>query len=263
VIASDSVGFCTFVGLPPLTTTRLPRCALLLAALVALLLAAPSPAAARDPLVPGPTAKRAYTAKIVIRTAARSEPGGGMVVRRLATRARWSHGPNRLLVLESAYDRWYRLWLRVALPGRPNGLSGWVNSDHVQLRTTPWRITVNTTRRVASVYKRGRLMRRFAVVVGAPGTTTPEGLFAVSERQATGRPGGFTGSWVLALTARSSTLENYAGGPGVTALHGRGGASLRDPLGTARSHGCVRISNRHIAWLARVAGPGTPVRIFG
>ena len=68
---------------------------------------------------------------------------------------------------------------------------------------------------------------------------------------------------MLALTARSSTLENYAGGPGVTALHGRAGASLLDPLGTARSHGCVRIENRVITWLARVAAPGTPVSIRG
>ena len=220
-------------------------------------------AAVREPLVPGPGARLSYTAKIVVPTAARTNPGGGSVMRRLATHSRWSRGPNRLLVLESAYDRWYRLWLRVALPGRPNGVSGWVDADHVQLRSTPWRIMVNTSARVASVYRSGRLVRRFGVVVGAPGTSTPEGQFAVAERQATGRPDGFTGPWVLALTARSSTLENYAGGPGVTALHGRGGASLGDPLGTARSHGCVRIDNTVIRWLASIAGPGTPVRIFG
>jgi hypothetical protein len=40
-----------------------------------------------------------------------------------------------------------------------------------------------------------------------------------------------------------------------------GGASLRDPLGSARSHGCIRIGNRAVAWLARRALPGTPVDI--
>lgn len=227
------------------------------------LLALPSLASARAPLVPGPTAKAAWTAKIVVRTYARTDPGGGQTVRALATRSQWSHGPNRLLVLESAYDRDFKLWLRVALPGRPNGLSGWVSEDHVQLRKTPWRIVVNTKARAVSVYRSGKLQRRFGVVVGAPGTTTPEGLFAVAERQKQRNPNGFVGPWVLALTARSSTLENYAGGPGVTALHGRAGASLLDPLGTARSHGCVRMDNANIVWLARVAGPGTPVEIFG
>lgn len=229
----------------------------------ALLLALPAIASARDPLVPRPTARAAYTAKIVVPTVARSEPGRGMIVQLLATRARWSHGVNRLLILESAYDRHDRVWLRVVLPGRPNGVSGWISIDHVLVGRTPWRVVVNTTSRLASVYRGGRLAKRFRVVVGAPGTPTPEGLFAVAERQATGDPNTFTGPWVLALTARSSTLENYAGGPGVTALHGRGGASLLDPLGTARSHGCVRISNRVITWLARVAAPGTPVLIHG
>ena len=76
-------------------------------------------------------------------------------------------------------------------------------------------------------------------------------------------PGAATqvGSWVLHLTAFSNVLENYGGGPGRVAIHGRGGASLADPLGTARSHGCVRIANADVAWLARTVAPGTPVRI--
>jgi lipoprotein-anchoring transpeptidase ErfK/SrfK len=38
-------------------------------------------------------------------------------------------------------------------------------------------------------------------------------------------------------------LDDYGGGPGRVAIHGRAGASLLDPLGTARSHGCIRIDN--------------------
>jgi lipoprotein-anchoring transpeptidase ErfK/SrfK len=45
------------------------------------------------------------------------------------------------------------------------------------------------------------------------------------------------------------------------AIHGRGGASLRDPLGSARSHGCIRIPNRAVEWLARRVVPGTPVDV--
>jgi lipoprotein-anchoring transpeptidase ErfK/SrfK len=43
--------------------------------------------------------------------------------------------------------------------------------------------------------------------------------------------------------------------------YGGGGASLGDPLGSARSHGCVRITNRAVAWLARRVRLGTPVQI--
>ena len=141
----------------------------------------------------------------------------------------------------------------------PNGLSGWVSEDHVQLRATPWRIVVNTSSRVASVYRSGRLARRFGVVVGAPGTTTPEGLFAVAERQKQPNPNGFVGPWVLALTARSSTLENYAGGPGVTALHGRGGSQ---PARPAR-HGALPRLRPHGQREHHVAGPRRRARDAG
>ena len=72
---------------------------------------------------------------------------------------------------------------------------------------------------------------------------------------------GFLGPWVLQLTAFSDVLDNYGGGPGRVAIHGRGGTSLDDPLGTARSHGCVRIDNTNVTWLAHTVVPGTPVRI--
>jgi len=111
------------------------------------------------------------------------------------------------------------------------------------------------------VYRDGRLVRSFRAVVGAPATPTPVGLFAVYELDRQADPSGFLGPWVVQLTAFSNVLESFGGGPGRVALHGRGGSSLNDPLGSARSHGCVRIDNSNVAWLARVAVPGTPVRI--
>ena len=56
-------------------------------------------------------------------------------------------------------------------------------------------------------------------------------------------------------------LDDYGGGPGRVAIHGRGAASLADPLGSARSHGCIRVDNAAIRFLARVLVPGVPVRI--
>jgi lipoprotein-anchoring transpeptidase ErfK/SrfK len=53
----------------------------------------------------------------------------------------------------------------------------------------------------------------------------------------------------------------FDGGDGQVALHGRGGASLLDPLGSARSHGCVRLANGAIDWIAGHVPVGAPVRI--
>ena len=56
-------------------------------------------------------------------------------------------------------------------------------------------------------------------------------------------------------------LDDYGGGPGRVALHGRGGASLLDPLGSAASHGYVRVDSGQAAWLSRVLRPGVPVTV--
>lgn len=79
------------------------------------------------------------------------------------------------------------------------------------------------------------------------------------------RPADFFGAWVIGLTAHSDVLAHFDGGDGRVGMHGRGGASLRDPLGTARSHGCIRLANADISTLVRLVGaaqlPGVPVRV--
>jgi lipoprotein-anchoring transpeptidase ErfK/SrfK len=166
-----------------------------------------------------------------------------------------------LLVL-AARERAGRCWVRVRLPSRPNTASGWVNAERLELSSTNWRLVVHRGSRRLDVLRHGRLVRRVAIVVGAPLTPTPRGLFAVAGAWEW-RPRDFLGAWVLTLTAHSDVLQHFDGGDGRVALHGRGGASLADPLGSARSHGCVRIANSAISWLARTIGhwqlPGTPV----
>lgn len=200
-------------------------------------------------------------ARIVAVTPVRPRAGAGPILRLLPTRTSWSGEPQQLLVLGDGPARDGRRWLRVRLPGRPNGSSGWIRRDAVVLRRDPWSIDVSLSRRTVRVFRDGRLVRRLGAVVGAPATPTPTGLFAVYELNAQPDPNGFLGPWALQLTAFSTVLERYGGGPGRVAIHGRGGVSLRDPLGTARSHGCVRVDNSEVRWLARTIPPGTPVRI--
>jgi lipoprotein-anchoring transpeptidase ErfK/SrfK len=94
--------------------------------------------------------------------------------------------------------------------------------------------------------------------VGKPSTPTPTGRFFVEEtvQMAPGHPGG---PFALALSARSNTLREFEGGPGQIALHGRN--NLGGMLGTAASHGCVRLATASIDWLAARIGPGTPTTI--
>lgn len=245
-------------------------CALVAAAWVGLLLLASGASAAADALdagaagraqVSGPTAKRAWIANLVTGADARRKPGRGRVVMRVRKRARWNGGPVGLLVLASREARDGSEWLKVRLPKRPNGRSGWIPADVARLETTPWRIVIRLRKRRVVVRKRGRVRFRTRAVIGAPLTPTPRGLFAVAERVKQPDPKGFLGPWALLVTGYSDTLRRFDGGPGQTAIHGRDGASLADPLGSARSRGCVRIRNQPVRRLARIAREGTPVKI--
>ena len=231
------------------------RRALIAGAMLIALSAAPARAATPA----APTAKLAYTAKVMIATNVFKLPGKSIKTR-LPTHAQWGGGPNVLLVLDTRNYKG-KTWLRVALPDRPNGSSGWIREDFVRLSTSRWRVTIDRDSHLVTVYSDGRKQRSFLSVIGAPATPTPRGLYAIYEKLAQPNPKGFLGPWALHLTAFSNVLLNYGGGPGRVAIHGRAGTSLADPLGTSRSHGCIRVEDPNIIWMARVVPLGTPVLI--
>jgi lipoprotein-anchoring transpeptidase ErfK/SrfK len=236
----------------------------LLTAVCALaLVAAPAAASSRatEAIVPGPTLAKAWTAEIKVSTVARTKPDAGGVVAPVSTSAPWSGGRNQLLVLGSKHDSKGRTWLHVELPRRPNGSTGWMLADFARVSPTPYRVVVSLGNRTLSLYRAGKLVKTVQSVVGAPGTPTPTGMYAISTAVRQPDPGGFYGPWVLHLNAFSDVLRQFEGGPGTIGIHGRAGASLNTPLGTAGSHGCVRIDNDVVSLLARVAQPGTPVVI--
>jgi hypothetical protein len=219
-------------------------------------------AAPQHGLVPGPPGRdAAWTARLISPVAALSAPVSGRLIERQSDFGSWSGGPVQLLVLSTRTGSDGQLWLRVLLPLRPNGTSAWIPAASTNLRPTAWRIVISTERRTVSVFQNGNRLRTFRAVVGAPKTPTPHGQFAVYEHAPLADPKGFFGPWALHLTALSNALRRYDGGPGRIAIHGRGGASLRDPLGTARSHGCIRISNAAIRFLAAHVPDGAPVEV--
>lgn len=229
-----------------------------------LVLPVPVPAAQAPPpadlLAISSGARPATIAKLMTAAPALSQPGGGELVERLDTSVRPGGGPTSLLVLDRATVGGAE-WLRVLLPQRPNGATGWIPSALTRLSSTPWKIVITVRERRVDVYRGGRVVRSFKAVVGAPATPTPSGLFAILERIPLTDQDGFYGPWILTITGHSNVLDTFQGGDGRVAIHGRGGSSLLDPLGSARSHGCVRIDNEAIRWLAGIAQPGTPVEV--
>jgi lipoprotein-anchoring transpeptidase ErfK/SrfK len=169
--------------------------------------------------------------------------------------------PQTLLVLRRTRGPEGAQWLLVRLDVRPNGRAAWIYADDTVVHLDPWRIEVSRAQRRLRVYLRGRLQRVFRVVVGKPSTPTPGGLFAINAELLQADRHDFLGAWVMPLTAHSEVLKSFDGGDGQVALHGRGGESLKDPLGSARSHGCVRLANASIGWIALHVPVGTPVRI--
>jgi lipoprotein-anchoring transpeptidase ErfK/SrfK len=149
-------------------------------------------------------------------------------------------------------------WLQVMLPGRPDGSTGWISQQDTRGLVTAWAIVVDLATRHVSVYSDGRRIRSFQAVVGKPSTPTPTGQFFVEEtlQMAPTEPGG---PFALALSARSNVLQEFEGGPGQIAIHGRD--NLGGTLGSAASHGCIRLATASIDWLATRIGPGTPVTI--
>lgn len=151
-----------------------------------------------------------------------------------------------------------RAWVHVRLPGRPNGHQGWIPTAQTRRTATEWRITVSLTSRLVTVSHGRNTIRKFHAIIGKRSTPTPRGKFFIEEALALA-PSAPGGPYALATSARSNVLQEFEGGPGQIALHGTN--NLVGALGTAASHGCVRLSTRAITWLAQHIGSGTPLVI--
>ena len=213
----------------------------------------PAQAAGRD--VP---ASRPLVALLHDRLARAAPNSHARIVESVAARRPLTGVRTVLPVLRRHRGRGGGHWLRVRLPGRPNGHSGWIRARQTKTASTFWRLALDLSARRLTVYKHGRVKTRFPVVVGKPETPTPRGLFFIEEAVALS-PGASGNPFALATSARSNVLQEFEGGPGQIALHGTNG--LSGAPGDAASHGCVRLSTSAITWLARRIGSGVPLTI--
>jgi hypothetical protein len=151
------------------------------------------------------------------------------------------------------------VWLKVLLPKRPNGSSGWVQRDQVRIRPVSHQVVVDLSSRTASLLEGHRKVRSFRVGVGTAGTPTPTGRFYVTVKL---RPPQISasayGAWALGLSGYSEVHQTFGTGDGQIALHGTYKPWL---LGQPVSNGCVRMDNETITLLAETLPLGAPVTI--
>ncbi len=147
-------------------------------------------------------------------------------------------------------------WLRVLVPERPNGRTGWIDAAQVIVDTVPGRIVVDLSDHQLRRFTGGEVAADYTVGVGRDETPSTTGLFFVWAQVAyTDRLGPY-GSNALGLSAFSEVITEWRGG-GRMAIHGTADASDR---GLDVSFGCIRVYNPQMDALRNVP-MGTPVLI--
>ncbi|MBV9915436.1 MAG: L,D-transpeptidase [Solirubrobacterales bacterium] len=166
--------------------------------------------------------------------------------------------PEVYLLLDARWDRRRVEWVKLRIPMRPNGRTGWVRRDDLgDFHFTRTLVVVDREHLRLSFYAGGRRQWSAPVGVGKPSTPTPAGTFWIRERFKISDPR--SGYWPYAFgTADYSTLTDWPGG-GVVGIHG----PYYEPglIPGHISHGCIRLGVADDAWLARHVGVGTPVRV--
>jgi hypothetical protein len=146
-------------------------------------------------------------------------------------------------------------WLGVTSDALPNGTVGWIDGRTARVRTVAAALRVQLGQRRLDLVVGGRIVRSFAVGVGADATPTPTGRFAVAEKLDGTRFGRVWGCCILGLTAHQPTppSSGSSGRDYLVAIHGGSG------IGSAVSAGCLHLEESSLRYLMRVVPVGTPV----
>ena len=220
-----------------------------------LLAAAPAQAASARRL----SDERAYTRTAEARRAApiRVAPRGS--ARAIGRLRYWTEDrfPEVYLLLRQRVDKAGTVWVRLRVPGRPNGRTGWVPASALGYRRfTRWSLVVDRGRERALLKRGGKTVWTAPVGVGRPGMATPAGHFWIREKLKTPFGGGIYGPWAFG-TAAYSALSEWPGG-GVVGIHGTDQPAL---VPGRPSHGCIRMRNADIRHLAHKLPIGAPLLV--
>lgn len=147
-------------------------------------------------------------------------------------------------------------WLSVHLSQRPNGSTGWVRAAEVMLQRLDYSLRVSTTLNTMTLYRNAEVVATYSAATGTGGTPTPVGRFYLTELLAPTNNG--YGPFAFGVSAFSDSVTSFGGGVGQIGLHGTDDSAS---IGTAASHGCIRLSNEDITTLAGLLPLGTPITI--
>ncbi len=192
---------------------------------------------------------RFVSARVVRRTALRAS-AGGRIVARIGRETEF--GSRRVLAVTARRGR----WLRVIATERPNGRSAWLRRSAARLGSTNVWIRVDRSRRELTLHRGRRVLRRFPVAVGRPGTPTPLGRFAVTDRLRSRRADSPYGCCAVALSGhQTKLLPGWPGGDRL-AIHG---TPNPETVGRPASLGCMRAGDADIRALMRAVPLGAVV----
>lgn len=241
----------------PTTTTPTTTAPTALAAGAAPAESPAAPFTPRGPLASAPASLVAHA--LVPQLAVYGAPGATVASQVLAN-PQPSGAPLVLLVMDQRPG-----WLQVLLPVRPNGSTGWIRAEHAALVTHDFRLIVELGAHRITAYQGREVLLSEPIGVGTRDAPTPGGVYYIKELvqplDANGRlhPDGPYGPYAYGLSGFSEVLFDFAGGDGQFGIHG-----TNDPSGLGRdvSHGCIRMSNAGITFLAQTLPLGVPVEIY-
>ena len=150
-----------------------------------------------------------------------------------------------------------RRWLEVSSSHAPDNGTLWIPANRQVLEFDNTRVSVHADLgdQQVELRRRGEVLHSFEVTIGAAGTSTPAGRFAVTDIFVDNLNPVY-GCCAIALTAHQPNLPvGWIGGDRV-AIHGTVG-----PVGGAASSGCLRADDDDARILTQALRPGSPVII--
>ena len=149
-------------------------------------------------------------------------------------------------------------WLKVLLPMRPNGTTGYVPFNDVSVSKTLYRLQVVRNKFQVNFYEGCELVKRFKVGIGTGDTPTPVGDFYLQALYKLPNPNTVYGTYAYALSGYSDVITDWKYG-GIIGLHGTNNPD--GSIGRYVSHGCIRMRNVDIESLVPQLPLGTPIEI--
>jgi L,D-transpeptidase-like protein len=215
----------------------------------------PQPARPRPRPRPKPRPRRSIfpVARLRASVALRARPRG-RVAARVAPSTEF--GSPQVLGVAAKRGR----WLGVVSTALPNNRLAWVRRDDPAVRPARvgYSLHADLSARRVELRRDGRAVKRLRVAIGRPGSPTPTGRFAITDKLRGTDYGSYYGCCILALSGHQpNTPPGWTGGDRL-AIHG---TNAPGTIGQPASAGCLRAADADLQLLMRRVRLGTPVFI--